>query len=66
MKMIQQAQECAWCLEDAGETPAEEESHGICEPHKNFVLGNYYWNKLQSVPSYVETQSALFAQEEDE
>ncbi len=57
---------CAWCLEEQGEMPKEEASHGICPPHSNQLLLNYQWQRLQKVPSYVETQAALFAQEEDD
>lgn len=57
---------CAWCLEEQGETPQETDSHGVCQPHADQMLLNYYWQKLQSVPSYVETQAALFAQEEED
>lgn len=56
---------CAWCMKERGEAP-EEESHGICQPHADQMLLDYYWQKLQSVPSYVETQAALFAQGEQE
>jgi hypothetical protein len=65
MKVRQQTISCAWCLEERGEDPLEEASHGICQSHADQILLNYYWQKLQSVPSYVETQAALFAQEED-
>lgn len=66
MKGTVQTTTCAWCLEEQGETPAEDESHGCCQPHADRLLLNYYWQKLQSVDSYVETQAALFAQEGDE
>jgi hypothetical protein len=66
MKETQQAMSCAWCLEEQGEVPEEDVSHGICQPHADQLLLDYYWQKLQSVPSYVETQAALFAQEEDD
>lgn len=66
MKMTQQAISCAWCLDEQGEDPEDNASHGICEPHAEQILLDYYWQKLQSVSSYVETQAALFAQEEDE
>lgn len=58
---------CAWhATNEPGKTSQEEEtSHGICEPCKDRLLLNYYWQKLQSVPSYAETQAALFAQEEE-
>ena len=54
---------CAW---HATEKPKEDESHGICQTCADQLLIDYYWQKLQSVPSYVETQAALFAQEEDD
>ena len=54
---------CAWCIEENGEAPQETDSHGICQPHADQILLTYYWQKLQNVPSYIETQSALFAQE---
>jgi hypothetical protein len=56
---------CAWCLDEQDETPQEGDSHGICQPHAEQVLTTYHWNRLQNVPSYVETQAALFAEEED-
>ena len=65
MRVIQQATSCAWCLEEQEET-LEEGSHGICSSHANAMLAEYYWQRLQAVPSYVEAQAALFAQEEDE
>lgn len=55
---------CAWCLEEEGETPNEQDSHGVCQPHAEQMLTSYYWQKLQNVPSYVEQQAAQFAQEE--
>jgi hypothetical protein len=66
MRTTQQATSCAWCQEEQGESVEEDASHGICQSHSDQLLANYYWQKLQSVPSYVETQAALFAQEEDD
>jgi hypothetical protein len=66
MKGTAQTTTCAWCIEEQGETPEEDESHGCCDDHAEQMLLDYYWNKLQSVPSYVETQAALFAQEDEE
>jgi hypothetical protein len=63
MSLKEQATSCAWCLEEQGQSPQEEASHGICQPHANQLILNYHWQKLQSVPSYVETQATLFAQE---
>ena len=57
---------CAWCLEEQGEAPNEQDSHGVCPPHAERMLLDYYWQKLQSVPSYAETQAVLFAQEDEE
>lgn len=57
---------CAWCLGEQGEAAQEEASHGICQPHADQLLLDYYWQKLQSVPSYVETQASLFSQEDGE
>jgi hypothetical protein len=65
MKTVLQTTTCAWCLEESGEVPNEEESHGICEPHHDQILLNYYWQRLQSTPSYIETNAATFAAEED-
>lgn len=62
--VAKQSTSCAWCLDEQGEVPQEEASHGICPPHADQLMINYYWQKLQAVPSYVETQAALFAQEE--
>lgn len=45
---------CAWCITEEGETPAEEDSHGICEPHAEQILVNHYTNKFNATPSYVE------------
>lgn len=56
---------CAWCLEAAGQTPEEGESHGICEGHAEQMLIEFHWNRLQNTPSYVETQAALFAAEKN-
>jgi hypothetical protein len=56
---------CAWCLKEQGETPRENDSHGICEPHYDPMLMDYQWHKLQQTPSYVEQQAAKFAQKEE-
>lgn len=56
---------CAWCIEEAGEQPSEDDSHGICTDHAEQVMMTYHWNSLQRVPSYVEQQAAAFADEED-
>ena len=66
MKVRQQTMACAWCIEEKGEVLQEDMSHGICQPHADQLLLNYYWQKLQSVPSYVETQAELFVQEGDQ
>jgi hypothetical protein len=66
MRTTQQAMTCAWCQEEQGESVEEGSSHGICQTHADQLLANYHWQKLQSVPSYVERQAARFAQEEDE
>lgn len=63
--MTQQAMSCAWCLEEQGEVPKEEVSHGICQDHADQLLLDYYWQKLQSVPSFVE-RFARGEAEEDE
>jgi hypothetical protein len=63
MSLKEQAMSCAWCLEEQGEIAQEEASHGICQPHADQLILNYYWQKLQSVPSYIESQAAQFAQE---
>jgi len=65
MNSVQHAISCAWCLETQGVIAEEDLSHGICQPHANQFLANYYWQKLQSVPSYVETQAAQFADEDN-
>ena len=57
---------CAWCIGEQGEAAQETDSHGICQPHADQLLLDYYWQKLRSVPSYVETQASLFAQEDGE
>jgi len=44
---------CAWCLEEQGEAPAETDSHGVCQPHADQMLLNYYQQKFDAVPSYV-------------
>jgi hypothetical protein len=61
--MTEQATQCAWCLEEQGEKPNPNESHGICPPHSEKVLIDYYARKLEHVPSYVETNAARFARE---
>ena len=63
--LTQSGTTCAWCIEEKGEVPQEDMSHGICGPHADQMLLNYYWQKLQRVPSYVETQARRFAQEEE-
>lgn len=48
---------CAWCLEEDGtleDTSVEGNSHGICKPHSDQVLGNYQLGKFNRVPSYAE------------
>jgi hypothetical protein len=45
---------CAWCQEENGDVVDEETSHGVCQAHSDQLLVNYYWQKLQSTPSYVE------------
>jgi len=54
---------CAWCIEEAGEVAQETDSHGICPPHAEQMLTQYYWQKLQNVPSYVETNARQFTDE---
>ncbi len=29
---------CAWCLHDAGITPKENESHGVCKRHAELMM----------------------------
>lgn len=45
---------CAWCLEEQGITPNENDSHGACQPHAERLLVNHYTNKFNATPSYVE------------
>ena len=45
---------CAWCLTEEGETTAEGDSHGICQPHADQMLLTHYANKFNATPSYVE------------
>jgi len=45
---------CAWCLTEQGETPAENDSHGVCLPHAEQLLVNHYTTKFNATPSYVE------------
>ena len=66
MNVRPETMSCAWCLEEQGEVPQEDASHGICQSHADQLLLDYHWQKLQSVPSYVETQAESFAEEEDE
>lgn len=56
---------CAWCFPNSGTG-----THGICQSCANRFMADYAqkklkreWQKLQSVPSYVEVQAAIFAQE---
>lgn len=54
---------CAWCIREQGETPKETDSHGVCKPHAEQIMIDYYARKFEHVPSYVETQAAKFAAE---
>lgn len=45
---------CAWCMQAQGEEAQEGDSHGICPPHAEQELMNYYQGKFDAVPSYAE------------
>jgi len=59
----QETRECAWCLEEQGIEPDPDDSHGICPPHSEKIMIDYYTRKYEEVPSYVEQQAARFARE---
>lgn len=59
---------CAWCLTASGQLGNQQEgdSHGICEDHSNQMLYNFYEERFNRVPSYVEQNAYAFAHEDIE